>query len=462
MSVTEPVWRETTLGEICQINPPKPKLGNHSDDVPVGFVPMSAVDDVTGEILAAEHRPLGEVRSKSYRTFSSGDVIFAKITPCMENGKSAVVPELPSGLGFGSTEFHVLRPRHDVSARFIWHFVRQESFRRVARQNMTGSVGQARVPVDFLRAFPIDLPPRDVQEQIATILDSATSAVHSARSRLDAARLIIERFRQAVLAAACSGRLTADWREANEPADKGEILAALAERRARVVRRPATSVVGAAEEEFDIPATWATTSLDSISIRITSGSRDWSRYYGRGSGTFVMAQNIRQGHLDWSYRQAIDPPVADPSRDRSQIEAGDLLVTIVGANTGDIGPVMDNYPEHYVCQSVALVRPADARITPYLNMWFNSRAHGRAYFDSCIYGAGRPHLSFDQLKSAPIALPSLTEQEEILRRVSQLHAVADTLLPRIACAAENVDRTAQAVLAKAFRGELVGGDGESG
>jgi type I restriction enzyme S subunit len=131
-----------------------------------------------------------------------------------------------------------------------------------------------------------------------------------------------------------------------------------------------------------------------------------------------------------------------------------LLVTIVGANTGDVGPVIEDRPEHYVCQSVALIRPANVELTPYLNLWFNSPSHGREYFEECIYGAGRPHLSFEQLRAAPVAVPSLAEQCEIVRRVERLLSSVDFLQSRVEAAIQRVELSGQAVLAKAFRGEL--------
>jgi type I restriction enzyme, S subunit len=145
---------------------------------------------------------------------------------------------------------------------------------------------------------------------------------------------VIERFRQAVFAAACSGRLTADWREVHQTGPDAEsLIAEAALQRAGATRKTA---VKPADAEFigEIPASWKLVSFDAITTRITSGSRDGSKFYGRGTGTFIMAQNVRPGVLDWSFRQAVDPPSNDPSRERSQIYKGDLLIAIVGANTG--------------------------------------------------------------------------------------------------------------------------------
>ena len=117
----------------------------------VTFVPMPAVDAESGAITQPETREFSAIRN-GYTSFKEGDVIFAKITPCMENGKAAIARQLENSLGFGSTEFHVLRPTGAILPEFVYQFVRQEAFRKAAEAEMTGSVEQKRVPADFMKA----------------------------------------------------------------------------------------------------------------------------------------------------------------------------------------------------------------------------------------------------------------------------------------------------------------------
>ena len=105
---------------------------------------MRAVEPEGGGLLHPEVRLYGEIK-KGYTAFLSGDVIMAKITPCMENGKTTVVPELPGSVCFGSTEFHVIRPEKDIVARWISYFLLQHEVRRKAQRQMTGGVGQMRL-----------------------------------------------------------------------------------------------------------------------------------------------------------------------------------------------------------------------------------------------------------------------------------------------------------------------------
>lgn len=449
-------WCLSKIGAACQLNPGKPAANALPPDAPVSFVPMPALDAGTGTIRGAQDRPFHSVRG-GYTAFAEGDVLFAKITPCMENGKGAIAQSLTNGLGFGSSEFHVLRPNGTASAEYLFYFVRQEAFRRVAEENMTGSVGQARVPAEFLREYPIPLPPLAEQARIVQAVEGALSHVGAAREKLAGVARLLKRFRQSVLSSACSGKVTADWRDTHPDAEPASVLLErIAEQRRasedKKYKQPAPPDTADLPE---LPKTWAWATADTLFCVITSGSRDWTRFYGHGTGTFIMAQNVKPGLLDLTFRQAVNPPEENRDRERSQVAKGDLLVTIVGANTGDVCPVLIDLPEHYVCQSVALMRPDSALSSAYLNLVFNSPEHGQGHFEEFIYGAGRPHLSFDQLKATPIPLPPSAEQAEIVRRVEALFALADVLEKRVAQATARVEKTTQAVLAKAFRGELV-------
>jgi type I restriction enzyme S subunit len=197
-------WTITSLENISQINPRHPK--DLDDFLPVTFATMPALSEVGYRFKFEEERPLGKVR-KGYTHFAEGDVLFAKITPCMENGKAAVASGLRNGLGCGTTELHVLRPKEGIDPKYIYFFLHQESFRRDAAQNFTGTAGQLRVPVSFVAKAEIPLPPSDEQRRIVAKLEKLLEKVESSRTRLEKIPVLLKRFRQSVLAAACSGRL---------------------------------------------------------------------------------------------------------------------------------------------------------------------------------------------------------------------------------------------------------------
>ncbi len=166
-----PNWSTARIEEVAEINPGLNKA-EIDDRLDVAFVPMPAVEAGTGRIDVSARRKFGEVK-KGYTAFREGDVLFAKITPCMENGKMAVVPPLPNGLGFGSTEFHVLRPRADISSQYLCYYVSTQNFRQSAEHNMTGAVGQRRVPTQFLEQHSIPIAPAREQRRIVAKIGGA-------------------------------------------------------------------------------------------------------------------------------------------------------------------------------------------------------------------------------------------------------------------------------------------------
>lgn len=176
-------WPTKPLGEVCVINPKLSVAEIPTADTDVTFVPMAAIDETTGQVARPELRKYRQV-AKGYTPFQENDVLFAKITPCMENGKAAIAHGLRGGLGFGSTEFHVIRPTASLLPEWVFALIRQPSFREAAKANFTGTAGQQRVPADFLKSFPIPVPPLAEQERIVKLLDEA-DALRKLRAQAD-------------------------------------------------------------------------------------------------------------------------------------------------------------------------------------------------------------------------------------------------------------------------------------
>ena len=168
-----------------------------------------------------------------------------------------------------------------------------------------------------------------------------------------------------------------------------------------------------------------------------------------------MAQNVRPGRYDHSFRQAIDPPSNDPETERTRCRIDDVLITIVGANTGNTCRFDVDSENHYVCQSVALVRPSLPLWSSYLNLYFLAEDGGQARFDRYIYGAGRPHLSFADLKQTAIAFPSSGELLEIMSRTDAVLADLDAIEVDLQTEERRAAALRQAILTAAFAGKLV-------
>lgn len=204
--VSDESWEEKKLGEVCSVNPRKIDAKNLDDNLEVSFIPMAAVSDVLGEIVNPEVKNLEDVRT-GFTNFAEGDVIFAKITPCMENGKSAVVGPLLNDIGYGSTEFYVLRCKEELYNKYLYHMVRNTTFRAEAKAVMTGAVGQQRVPKTFLQEYQLLLPTIPEQHEIVRLIDDLLARERSAQQAAEQALASIDLMKKSILARAFSGEL---------------------------------------------------------------------------------------------------------------------------------------------------------------------------------------------------------------------------------------------------------------
>jgi len=159
------------VSQVAEINPRLPKEVRDDARRKVSFLAMADVSE-EGRIIRESEATLEDV-VKGYTYFRRGDVLSAKITPCMQNGKATGTDQLQHEIGFGSTEFHVLRPSARVDGRYLFHMVWSKQYRSTAALNFTGTAGQQRVPRDFFDRFKIPLPPLPEQRRIAAILDQA-------------------------------------------------------------------------------------------------------------------------------------------------------------------------------------------------------------------------------------------------------------------------------------------------
>lgn len=196
-------WQWVRLGEVCEINPRRPSI-DRCDETPTTFIPMEAVDAKSG-VAGSRVRPFGEIK-KGYTYFAEGDVLFAKITPCMQNGKHAIARDLLDGIGFGTTEFHVLRPSEHIIAEWIHFFVRQPSVLLEATEHFTGSVGQQRLPQEYLFNRKIPLPPLVEQQRIATVLKNQMAAVEKGQTTAEEELDAIDAMPSALLRKAFAGK----------------------------------------------------------------------------------------------------------------------------------------------------------------------------------------------------------------------------------------------------------------
>jgi type I restriction enzyme S subunit len=210
-------WDKTILKNVCKVNPKKTDTNGLPDDLEVSFFPMASLSEIYGEITEPQTRLLKDVKN-GFTNFSEGDIVFAKITPCMENGKSAIIGKLVNGIGYGTTEFYVLRCSENLYNRYLYHMVRDTSFRNKAKAVMSGAVGQQRVPKSFMENYPINLPSVPEQTEIVRILDGLLAKEQQAKEAAEAVLEQIDLMKKSILARAFRGELGT-----NDPAEESAV-----------------------------------------------------------------------------------------------------------------------------------------------------------------------------------------------------------------------------------------------
>jgi len=339
----------------------------------------------------------------------------------------------------------------------------------------TGSTFSA-ISGQFVRAISCPVPPAAEQTRIVAKLEELLSDLDAGVAELKAAQKKLVQYRQSLLKAAVEGALTAEWRAKNKSSETGAQLLEriLQERRARWEAKQLAKFAEQGKTPpkdwqkkypepvhpdtaglLELPEGWVWASLGQLLSELTSGSRDWAPFYDRGTSVFVMAQNVRPWRPDFEFKQYVDPPISHRDRARSEIRADDLLTTIVGANTGQVCRVADTVESHFVCQSVALMRLVIPPMSEYVNAVLNSEGHGQRQFREMNYGAGRPHLSFEQLESVLVPLPPLSEQAQVVRVVADAFQVFERTDVQIEAMLKQSTAQRQNILRAAFAGELV-------
>ena len=189
--INDTTWPLVKISDVCEINPRKSEINDLPPDTMVSFVPMAVVNEHQKQFIPTEEKPLSDVYT-GYTYFRNGDVLLAKVTPCFENGKSGIAENLTNEIGFGSSEFFVLRPNKErVLSDFIYRLISTDLFINQGKQKMTGTGGLQRIPRDFLNDFMIPLPPLSVQEKIIDEIEGYQKII-------DGARQVVENYKPTI------------------------------------------------------------------------------------------------------------------------------------------------------------------------------------------------------------------------------------------------------------------------
>lgn len=172
------------IADVCTMNPRKSQIDSMDPDTLVSFVPMADINEHCMAFVAKEQRSLSEVFT-GFTYFQDNDVLLAKVTPCFENGKAGIARRLRNGIGFGSSEFFVLRSGEHVLPEWIYFCVTHQKFRDEAILQMTGTGGLQRVPRSFVEGFEIPLPPLEIQKEIVAEIEGYQKVIDGARAVID-------------------------------------------------------------------------------------------------------------------------------------------------------------------------------------------------------------------------------------------------------------------------------------
>lgn len=479
-------WEIASIDELCELNPKHDK--GLSDDLEVSFVPMAAVSDITGTIFDAALKPYGEVR-KGYTHFANGDVIFAKITPCMENGKAASVRGLSNGLGCGTTEFYVFRQRGALDQDYLFYFVRQESYRKRARAQMQSGVGQARVPKEFVLGTELPVPPLPEQRRIVAKIEALQERSARAREALSEVGPLLEQFRQSVLQAAFSGRLTADWRAKHSLATSGERAGVRGQNEIETAQELLARIRTQRRKR------WEQDQLAKYQAKGKQPPNNWQDKYQEPEPVdtselpqlpdgwcWVMAKEIVDENADIRYGIVQPgPPLKNgvPYVRGVDIQDNEILVDQLWNTSHEIahqyrnsalaeGDVLLAIIRHLkvaivprsldganMARTTARLRPSEAITTEYLAQALRSPICQNWLKSNYRGGTSMPKVNIADAVRLPIPLAPMKEQLAVTQAIKAALTSLNSVLSAVALIETEQAQLDQSILAKAFRGELV-------
>jgi type I restriction enzyme S subunit len=378
----------------------------------------------------------------SKQIVSTGDVLLCKINPRINRvwtvGKKTNLRQIAS-----SEWINVRNPV--LCSNYLKYAFSKKDFRALLCSEVSGVGGSlTRAQPKKVEKYSIPLAPLNEQIRIADKLDSMLAKVDAAQARLEKIPTLLKRFRQSVLAAAVSGKLTEEWRE-------GKKLNATI-----IKHNKKLEPIGDNENYFDAPSSWSWSRLGSV-VRLINGDRgknypNQSEYVEDGI-PFINTGHIEpNGTLSAERMNFITKEKYD-SLGSGKIINNDLVYCLRGATMGKTARVTP-FDTGAIASSLVIVRPETLLLTNYC-FYFLISPEARKLIKLFDNGSAQPNLSAKSLSMYPIALPSLYEQKEIVRRVESLFTLADTVEKQYLETKKRIDRLTQSLLAKAFRGELV-------
>ena len=405
-------WQEKTLADACEIKPKKSEARERiAADALVSFAPMEDLGIDRKFLNATKKKPLASVVG-SYTYFAEGDVLLAKITPCFENGKLGIAKSLSNGIGFGSSEFIVFRPRPNLDKEYLYYYLSGTDFRNEGAVRMGGAVGQQRVPREFIESYPIPFPPLPEQKHIVGILDEAFEGIAIAKANaeknLQNAHAIFESHLQFVFTQRGEG--------------------------------------------------WVENNLKSLTTKIGSGAtpRGGEESYKSKGISLIRSLNVHD--LGFKYRKLafLDDVQAD-ELSNVEVQQHDVLLNITGASVARCCIVpMDILPAR-VNQHVSIIRPiADKLEADFLHYLLISKFYKDQLLQTGAEGGStRQAITKSQIQDFSIKYPAtLREQRSIVADLDAMFAETQRLESIYQQKLAALEELKKSLLHQAFTGEL--------
>ena len=421
-------WKWVRLGKIYDVNP---KV-QADDDLEASFVTMSDISPGIKSQFDFIVRKWGEIK-KGHTQFANGDVAFAKISPCFENRKSMILDGLKNGIGAGTTELIVLR-NPSIDNKYTFLFISSEEFIRHARNTYKGVVGQQRINLDFVKNYPMPLPPLSEQRRLVARIESLFAKLDAAKEKVQSVLDSHETRKAALLHDAFTGKLTAKWRKEHQT-------------ELRESKQFPSKLKSAPSHVDALAGKWALVRLGDVITWSSGGtpSRKHPEYYS-GDIPWVKTGELNNTYIYDTSEKITKDAIAQSSA--KVLPVNTVLLAMYGATIGKVGILGVEAATNQACACGICSEWVDYR---FLFYYLQSQ---KSSFIRSGKGGAQPNISQTIIKQYDFPLPSLPEQQEIIRILGRLLAREQRARQAAEETLAAIDRMKQSILARAFRGEL--------
>jgi len=420
-------WNHIKLKYACKINPPKSEINNLPNDFKVSFLPMEKINE-DGTLELEEEKEIHEVKD-GFTYFRNDDIILAKITPCFENGKGSLCKNLQNGVGFGTTELHVLRHTSNFESLFVFYWTRSHPFMQTGESLMFGAAGQKRVPTEFIKDFVIVYPESNsTQTQIGIFLKNKIKKIDCEISKNHILIELLKRKKQATI---------------NHVVTKG--LDPLIP-----MKDSGIKWVGDIPENWDIKRLKFTTKFDLSTV-------DRHEYDNEIHVSISHYPQVYNNEIISSRTELEKGTCNEKELKKFRLKKDDVLITKDSETQDDIGvPVyIQDHFENAVCgYHIAQLSTDKNQILGSFLFRFIQSDFVNAYFETEANGITRFGLGRDSINNLRIVLPSLLEQKQIINFLNTKTSKIDSEILKIQSLIKKIQKYRKSIVSSIITGKI--------